>query len=46
MMKMRLKKDNRSSRYNINRPRQRHGHQYTKYKMCHNRMIVIYIDPN
>ena len=32
-MKMRLKMKNRSSRYDINRPKPRHGHKYTKYKM-------------
>ena len=25
---------NSSHRYNINRPRPRHGHIYTKYKLC------------
>ena len=25
---------NRSHRYDINRNRPRHGHKYTKYKMC------------
>ena len=25
---------NRSQRYDINRPRPRHGHKYTKYKIC------------
>ena len=24
----------KSHRYDINRPRARHGHKYTKYKMC------------
>ena len=33
-MKMRLKMKNRSQIYDINRPRPRHGHKYTKYKMC------------
>ena len=33
-MKMTLKMKNRSHRYNINRPRLRHEHKYTKYKMC------------
>ena len=28
---------------NINRPRARHGHKYTKYKMCICVMIVICI---
>ena len=30
-MKMRLGMKNRSHRYDINRPRPRHGHKYTKY---------------
>ena len=34
---------NISHRYNINRPRQRHGHKYTKYEMCLSVMMVIYI---
>ena len=29
-MKMRLKIKNGSSRYDINRPRRRHGHKYAK----------------
>ena len=33
-MKMRLKTKNRSRRYDINRPKPRHGHKYTKYKKC------------
>ena len=33
-VKMRLEMKNRSSRYDISRPRHRHGHKYTKYKMC------------
>ena len=43
-MKMRLKMKNRSHRYDINRPRLRHGHKYTKYKMCLRIMMVIYIE--
>ena len=39
-MKMRLKKKNRSQRYDINRPRSRHGHKYTKYEICLS-MIMI-----
>ena len=27
-----MKKKNRSHRYDINRPRSRHGHKYSKYK--------------
>ena len=32
---------NRSHRYVINRPRAKHGHRYTKYKMCLIIMMVI-----
>ena len=42
-MKMRLKMKNRSSRYNINRPRLRHGIKYTKYKICLDIMMIICI---
>ena len=31
---MRQKMKNRSHRYDINRPSPRHGHKYTKYKIC------------
>ena len=37
---------NRSHRYDINRPRPRHGHRYPKYKMCLNTMTVICINPS
>ena len=40
-MKMRLKMRNRSHRYDINRPRPRHGYKYTKYEMCFSIMIAI-----
>ena len=39
-MKIRLKIKNRSQRYDINRPRPRHGHKYIKYKMCLRIMMV------
>ena len=42
-MKMRLKMKNRSSRYDINRPRRRHGRKYTKHKICLDIMMVICI---
>ena len=42
-MKMRLKMENRSHRYDKNRPRCRHGHKYTKYKMCLSIMMVTSI---
>ena len=31
----------RSHRYDINRPRPRHGHKYIKYKICLSITIVI-----
>ena len=33
-MNMRLKLENKSQRYNINKSRVRHGQKYTKYKTC------------
>ena len=33
-MKMKLKMKNSLHRYNVNRPRTRHGPKYTEYKMC------------
>ena len=41
--KMRLKMKNRSHRYDITRPRSRHGHKYTIYKMCLSLMMAICI---
>ena len=32
-MNMRLKMKNKSHRYNINKPRARYGHKYSKYKI-------------
>ena len=43
-MKMRLRVKNRSHRYDINRLRTRHGHKYTKYKMCLSVVMVICIN--
>ena len=43
VMKMRLKMKNISQKYDINRPRPRHGPNYTKYKMCLSIMMVICI---
>ena len=36
----------RSQRYNINRPRLRQGHKYTKYKICLSIKMVICIKQN
>ena len=38
-----LKMKNRSHRYDLNKPRLRHRHKCTKYKMCRSIMMVIYI---
>ena len=40
-MKMGPKIKNRSQRYDINMPRSRHGHKYTKYKIDLSIIIVI-----
>ena len=37
-MKMKIK--NRSYRYDINRPRPRHGLKYSKYKKCVSTMLL------
>ena len=37
---------NKSHRYDINRPRPKHGHKYTKYKMCFSVMMTICIKPS
>ena len=42
-MKMRLKIKKRSHRYDINRPRPKHGQKYTKSKMYLGIMMVICI---
>ena len=46
MMKMRLKIKNRLFGYGINKPRPKHGHKYTKYNICHNTLMLIYISSN
>ena len=33
------------AQYDINRPRPRHGHKYTKYKMCLNVCIKVGLPP-
>ena len=40
---MRQKIKNRSQRHDINRPRPRHEHKYTKYKMCLSAIMAICI---
>ena len=39
-MEMKLKMKNRSQRYDIIRPRPRHGHKYTKYKTCVSIIVI------
>ena len=40
---MKMKMENRSHRYDINRPMTRHGHKYRKYKTCLSIMMLICI---
>ena len=42
-MKLNMKMNNRSHRYDLNRPRPRHGHRCTQYKTCLSIMIVTCI---
>ena len=42
-VKMRLKKENTSHKYDRNKPRPRHAQKHTKCKMCLNIMMVICI---
>ena len=42
-MKMKIKKKNRSLRYDINRPKSRNGHKYTKYKTYLSMIMIIRI---
>ena len=42
-MKIRLKRKNTSDRYDTIRPRPRHGHKYTKYKICLSIMMGVCI---
>ena len=41
IMKMRLKMKIGSHRYDIHRTRPRHGHKYTKYKICLSMMMIM-----
>ena len=43
IMKMKMKLKNRSHRYDINRPRSRHGRRYSKYIKCITMMMLIFI---
>ena len=42
-LKTRLKIKNKLQGYDLNRPKPKHGHKYTKYKMCLSIMMVICI---
>ena len=41
IMKIRLKMNNRSHRYDINRTRPRYSYNYTKYKICLSMMMIM-----
>ena len=43
IMKMKMKMKKRSHKYDIIRPRSRHGHKYSKYKKCLSMMMLVYI---
>ena len=42
IMNMMLKMKNGSHRYDINRPRPRHGHKYTKHILCLGIKMLMY----
>ena len=42
-MKRKMKMENRSHRNDINRPKSRHGHKDSKYKMCLSMMLLLCI---
>ena len=46
IMKMKIKLKNGSHRYDINRPRSRNGHKYSKYKKFLSMMMLICIKQN
>ena len=41
---MKMKMENRSHRYCINRPISRHGYKYSKHKKCISGMMLICIN--
>ena len=43
MMKMKMKMKNRSHRYDINRPKSRRGHKYSKCKKCVSMIMLLCI---
>ena len=44
IMKLNMKMQNRSRRYDINRPKSRHGHKCSKYKNCNIMVVLICIE--
>ena len=44
LMKMTMKMKNISQRFDINKPRPRHGYKYTRYKKCLSMMMLIFIN--
>ena len=42
-MKIKMKMKNRSHRCDMNRPKPRHGHKYSKYYKCISMMMFICI---
>ena len=45
-MIMKMKMKNRSHRYDVNQPRSKHGHKYSKYKKGLTMVILICIKQN
>ena len=43
MMKVKMGMKNKSQRYEINRPKSRHGRKYSKYKKCLGMMTLLCI---
>ena len=43
ILKMEMKMKNKSHRYDINRPRPRYGHKYSKYRKCLSIMMLFCI---
>ena len=43
IMKLKMTMKNRLHRYDLNRPRSRHGHKYNKYKKCLSMMMLLCI---
>ena len=43
LMKMKMNMKNRSHKYDINRRRSTHGHEYSKYKKCLSMVMLFCI---